>query len=96
MKKFAYYASFIIAGLGFGFLVHALLELEYLKLLLTDFNKFGFGWSWSTWENIHTYGTLGLTLGFGWLGYMGGKKYWRILYIEQRYQKLLGKLKTDF
>lgn len=97
MKKHIYYLSFTALGALFGFLIHAVVELYYIKLLLQDFDNYGFGWTWETWEQIHTYGTLLLVIGFGLFGYRQGKRWWRILYVEKKYLKRWGiKLKETF
>jgi hypothetical protein len=96
MKKKIYYASFVLLGAIIGFFLHEIIEFLYIILLLWDFDKYGLGLSWATWQKIHNYGTILLVFGFAILGYRLGVKYWRILYVEQKYSKWLGKLKTDF
>lgn len=96
MKKNVYCLSFVLLGAMIGFFIHAMFEILYIRLLLSDFDKYGFGWSWLVWEQIHTYGVMALVLGFGWWGYGRGKHFWRVLYVEQKYSKWLGKLKQDF
>lgn len=97
MKKYVYYFSFTVLGLVTGFLIHMLSEIVYLNLLLEDFQKYGFGWSWAVWLNIHTGSVVVLTALFGWLGFKSGKKFWRILYIEKKFSSKWGiKLKETF
>jgi hypothetical protein len=97
MKKTIYIVAFMILGAMLGFFLHAVIEIFYIKLLLKDFSKFGLGLSWSNWEMIHLIGVPLLTLGLAWCGYRQGKKWWRILYVEQKYLKRWGvKLRKDF
>lgn len=96
MKQKVYYFSFVILGAMIGFFIHAMVEILYIDLLLSDFDKYGFGWSWSVWDRIHIYGVLAMVLIFGLWGYNRGRHFWRVLYVDQKYSKWLGKLKQDF
>jgi hypothetical protein len=96
MKKKIYYLCFVLLGAMIGFFIHAMVEIFYIRLLLVDFDKYGFGWSWSVWEQIHMYGVVALIFGFGYWGYNRGRHFWQVLYIDQKYSKWLGKLKQNF
>lgn len=97
MKRVIYYIAFTLLGVLVGFFVHAVIEMLVIKLLLSDFEKYNLGLSWTSWERIHDLGTIGLVLVLGWLGFRGGKKWWRILYIEKRFRKRWGiNLKENF
>lgn len=96
MKKKIYYLCFVLLGALFGFFLHALVEIFYIKLLLSDFEKYGFGWSWIVWEQIHLYGAVVLVAGFGVWGYDRGRHFWKVLYVDQKYAKWISKLKKDF
>jgi hypothetical protein len=97
MKKKVYVFSFMILGLLLGFLAHGIIEMIYIRLLVNDYNRFGFQFEWSTWIAIHSYFTailavLGLVLGYGW-----GHKFWKILYVDKKYRKYFKKpLKQNF
>ena len=66
---------FIIFGVMLQQLMHTLLEMWYISLLLKDFTKYGFGFSWDTWFSIHHVGSFVLLAIGLWLGYEMNKKY---------------------
>ena len=97
MKRKVYVVLFTLLGLQFGFFAHMLLEVWWIKLLLADYGKYGFGLTWKDWEMVHMYGVPFLMILFGALGYLEGVKFWKILYVDQKYSKVFGmKLKKDF
>lgn len=96
MKKQIYYLCFMVLGAMIGFFIHAMVEIFYIRLLLSDFDKYGLGWSWPVWEKIHLYGVILLVLGFGLWGFNRGKHFWKVLYVDQKYSKWIGKLKQNF
>jgi hypothetical protein len=97
MKRTVYYVCFAFLGGLLGFVVHAALELWYSALLVKNFDRYGLGLTWANWFLIHNIVTailvlVGLRMGYGW-----GKKWWQILYVEQRYRKWLKRdLKRTF
>ncbi|MFA4937492.1 MAG: hypothetical protein WC575_04400 [Patescibacteria group bacterium] len=95
MKKFFYIAAFTVLGLLSQFLVHALVEIWYINLLLNDFVRYGFGWSWDTWYGIHTVGTWILVLLGTAFGYWQGRYWWVRLYDEQGKLKYLKCISND-
>ena len=80
MKKIVYIILFVFLGVLAQFLLHALIEIPYINLLLHDFEKFGFGLSWGSWELIHHVGTVVLLLAGVLLGFWQGKYWWHKLY----------------
>jgi hypothetical protein len=97
MKRIVYYLCFACLGGLLGFILHALLELWYSKLLIRDFGRFGLGLSWADWFLVHNIVAIVLTLLGLWFGYRSGRKWWQILYVEQRYRKWLRRdLKQTF
>lgn len=97
MKRKLYYFLFSLFGVMLGFLAHAIIELNYIKLLMRNFDMYSFGLSWDDWEKIHSAGVFILVIAGAWLGYRVGRRCWQILYVEQRYSKVLKKkLKQDF
>lgn len=86
MKKIIYIAAFTVVGIQLQFLLHALLEIGYVKLLVRDFVTFGFGLSWTDWYAIHYVLTIVFFIGGTAFGFVQGKKWWQILYVEQRYK----------
>lgn len=97
MKRTVYLLCFMFLGALLGFLAHAVIELVYSKFLVSDFDKYGFGLSWSAWFLIHNLVTgilviIGLRMGYKW-----GRKWWQVLYVEQKYRKWLKRdLKQTF
>jgi len=53
MKKVIYISLFTLLGVLLQFLAHMALEIWYIKLLLSNFQKFGFGFSWDFWVASH-------------------------------------------
>ncbi len=84
MKKNFYLAAFTFLGFLCQFLIHAVLEIWYIKLLLLDFNRYGFGWSWTTWYHIHATATWVLIILGLVLGYVLGKYGWGKVYESSR------------
>ena len=98
-KKAIYITAFTALGILLQFLVHAGVEIWYIGLLLADFPKYGFGFSWNTWVVIHHVGTVILFAAGVLTGFWQGKYWWRKIYEEQStirgfIEKFLGKLKT--
>jgi hypothetical protein len=87
MKRYLYYACFALLGLLIATLVHAGLEILALKIITNDMATYNDGYVWQHWNLVH--GSLSLVL---WLlgtfgGFVLGKHFWQVLYIEQRYGK---------
>lgn len=87
MKRTIYIILFIILGVFAQFLAHALLELWYIALLATDFARYGLGLSWDAWFLIHHIATAVLFTGGVLGGYLSGKYWWRVIYIDKKYEK---------
>ena len=84
MKKYFYYGLFTVLGILVSTIIHALIEIPVIRLLLSNFNRFGLGLTWREWYVIHdVVGTLLFILG-AYLGFLQGKRWWRIIYIEKR------------
>lgn len=86
MKKTIYIASFILLGILVQFLLHAFIEMWYIGLLVSDFAAFGFGLSWDAWFLIHAMLTIFFFIGGMAAGFFSGKKWWQIIYVEQKYK----------
>lgn len=92
-KRNVYLFCFSVLGLLLGFVIHALVEVWYIKLLLSNFQKYNLGLSWYDLEALH-YAVLLLLLPFmTWWGYKQGERWWHVLYVEKRWKK---DLKKDF
>jgi len=84
-----YVVAFTVFGILVSFILHAMLEVWYIDLLREDYPTFSFGWSWGTWYTIHHVGTVLLLLLGVLSGYVQGRYWWRVLYLEGRYPKVL-------
>ncbi len=90
MKKSFYIFCFVVLGLILQQIVHTVVEIWYIKLLVGDFNKYGFGWTWNTWFMIHHVYSAVLLIAGGLWGYWTGQYFWPKLYDERgvvRYPK---------
>lgn len=84
MKKTLYISAFTFLGILLQQLVHNVVEIWYIGLLIEDFDKYGFGWSWNAWFLIHHIGSVVLFLTGAFLGYKQGKYWWKRLYSRSR------------
>lgn len=80
MKKIIYTISFTFLGVLLQFLIHGLVEIWYIGLLISDFAKYGLGFSWSQWFLIHYVGTVILFIAGALFGFWQGKFWWRRIY----------------
>lgn len=89
MKRIIYILSFTVLGVLLGFLLHAFAEMAYLSFLLSDFGRYGLGLTWGQWYAIHAGWTvLCLLVGIA-FGLEQGLHWWRVLYVEGRYNNRL-------
>lgn len=87
MKKTIYIILFAFLGLLLATLLHALIELPTLWLITGDIERYGESFVWRNWVVLHsTIAALIWVAGLGG-GVWAGFRYWRILYIEERYGK---------
>lgn len=87
MKRFVYIAAFTVLGILVQFMLHAILEIWYLKYLLADFPKFGFGLSWQQWFIIHHFSAIILFFAGLLFGFWQGMYWWEQIYVRHRYGK---------
>lgn len=80
MKRSVYLIAFTVLGLLVQALVHALVEQWYISLLVSDFERYGFGWSWPTWFAIHHVLTVVFIVLGGGAGFLAGRFFWPRLY----------------
>lgn len=79
-KKILYIALFTLLGVLVQFFIHAVVEIVYIKLLLSHYEPFGLGFEFATWFTIHTiYTGVLLLLGIG-VGFWQGLYWWPRLY----------------
>jgi hypothetical protein len=87
MKKKVYISAFIFLGILVQFLIHAGVEVVYIQLLLSQYEIFGLGLSFSSWFLIHNiFAALLLVVGV-FVGYRQGKYWWRYIYEERKRSK---------
>lgn len=96
MKKFIYIFSSIILGSLLSFLLHFGLEMIAIYFFTKDFYKYSLGLSWSTWMSIHYFGTFILIIAGIIFGYWLGQNWWRIIYVEKKYQGWWKKKSSGF
>jgi heme/copper-type cytochrome/quinol oxidase subunit 1 len=87
MKKTIYIILFTFLGVLLQFLVHAAIEIPYLGLLNHNFEKYGFGLTWSQLLTIHAVLTIILILIGALFGFFAGKFCWRKIYIEHAWPR---------
>lgn len=93
IKKKIYITLFTFLGLLLGFLVHAIVEVFYIKLILRDYDLYTAGLSWNTLLFIHGLWTV-LTIGGGvWFGYSQGKYWWDQIYVKKQLGILMRRIK---
>ena len=84
MKKKFYIFSFTVLGILLQLLIHALLEQWYIGLLIGDFTKYSFGFSWAQWFLIHHVFTVILFIIGALFGLWQGKVWWKIIYEKNK------------
>lgn len=84
MKRIFYISSFTFLGVIVQFIIHTLIEIWYIDLLLSDFDRYGLGLSWSSWYLIHHILTALLFASGAGLGFWQGALWWKRIYIEHR------------
>ncbi len=87
MKRVFYIASFTLLGLLLQFIAHALIEMWYIGMLLSDFPKYGLGLSWNTWVLMHNILSVIFFIAGSWIGYKEGVYWWRKIYIEKALER---------
>ena len=80
MKKTVYITSFTFLGILLQFVIHGLLETWYIGLLVNDFAKYSFGFSWAKWFIIHHAGTVIFFAAGVLFGFWQGKFWWHKIY----------------
>jgi hypothetical protein len=84
MKKVFYIICFTFLGILFQFLLHAGIEIWYIKLLVADFQKYSLGFSFSQLVLIHHIATVILLIAGALFGFWQGKYWWKRLYENKK------------
>ena len=77
MKKAIYLTTFTIFGVLITFLSHSLIEIWYIDLLINDFQKYSFGFSWDQWFVVHWSVSIILFVLGAIIGYYQGIFWWK-------------------
>ncbi|HEY4477346.1 MAG TPA: hypothetical protein VJB56_01850 [Candidatus Paceibacterota bacterium] len=85
IKRDAYLFFSIVLGFLLSFLVHAVVEIWYIGRLVDNFEIYSFGLSWSAWFFVHDVASVILALLGVVGGYAVGKRWWQIVYVENRH-----------
>ena len=81
MKKTIYISAFTTLGILLGVLVHALIEMFYIKLLLANFTTFSFGLDVNSLQQFGAFFAVIIIAVCGFWGYSAGKYWWRQIYV---------------
>ncbi|HLC45229.1 MAG TPA: hypothetical protein VJK50_05330 [Patescibacteria group bacterium] len=87
LKKYFYIFSFSFLGLLVSFIIHSVVEIWYIGRLVSDFGTWGLGLTWQSWYIIHHVLSVLLAIGGLACGWAAGNYWWRVLYVEKRYNK---------
>lgn len=80
MKKIFYISLFVLFGVLAQFIVRGLFEILYIGLLLKDFPRYGFGFSWDALVIVHNVLTVLLFVAGVCIGFWRGKFWWKEIY----------------
>ncbi len=84
MKKIIYIIYFVVLGVIAQFIVHAGIEILYISLLLSDFQKYSLRFPWNQWFTVHHIGTVALLIAGILLGFWQGIYWWKRLYENKK------------
>lgn len=79
-KRGVYIGAFIVLGVLLQQLVHAGLEVVVIRLLVSDFERYGLGLSWEAWYVVHAVGSIVLLIGGIAFGWWQGLYWWPRMY----------------
>ena len=85
MKRRIYIFFSIILGVLLFLILHAGIEIWYVGLLVSNFDRYSLGLSWDMWYTIHHVWAGFMSIIGAVFGYMFGVRWWRIVYIEKRH-----------
>ncbi len=85
MKRIFYIALFALLGVLVVTLLHAVIEIPFLAWMSNELALGQTNWLIEHWWTIHVLGGKLLWFGGAVGGYIAGRKFWRILYVEKRY-----------
>ena len=85
MKRIFYIALFAFLGVLVATLAHAAIEIPFLAWMSDELELRRTHWLTENWYMLHAIGGKLLWLGGAVGGYIAGRKFWHILYVEKRY-----------
>lgn len=85
MKRYFYIAAFMVLGVLLATLSHAAIELPTLAIMTGNFAYYGDSFIWRHWSLIHGVGGKILWFVGALAGFLAGRRFWQILYVEKRY-----------
>ncbi|KKW28961.1 MAG: hypothetical protein A3K06_03580 [Candidatus Doudnabacteria bacterium RIFCSPHIGHO2_01_52_17] len=80
MKKTIYIIAFTFLGILSQFILHAWVEMIYIRALLRDYGSYGLGLSWSDWDLVHRIVSVILLIAGVAFGFWQGQYWWRQIY----------------
>lgn len=85
MKKYFYIGAFMFLGFLVSMLVHAGVEIPTLAIITHDPDRVAESYLWQHWWLFHDIGGKVLSFAFVVFGFILGRKFWQVLYVEKRY-----------
>lgn len=86
MKRKIYIILSVILFVLLGALTISVIEFLLIKLVISDFDRYGLGLSWDDIVLIRNSFAILVLLGFSFLGYFVGQKWWKYVYIDKKYK----------
>jgi len=83
MKKSIYIALFIFLGFLLQLVLHGWIELWYIELLTSDFERYDLGLNWNAWFLIHHIGSIIFVVLGIWFGWRQGRYWWERVYVKK-------------
>lgn len=80
VKRYVYIALFLVLGVLVQFMLHALIEIWYIGLLVSNFGRYGLGFTWHEWVMAHHIGSDILLVAGIIVGIQQGRYWWQRIY----------------
>ncbi|MFA6105371.1 MAG: hypothetical protein WC725_02100 [Patescibacteria group bacterium] len=97
LKKYFYIFSWVVLGLMLSFLAHAIIEIKMIEYALRKniilYNYTAFGSGYCVLPTVVQF-TLIATGVIG--GFLAGRYFWRVIYVERRYDSKFRKMRKFF
>lgn len=86
-KRSIYLILFTVVGLLIGVLAESLMELAYIGLLVSDFNRYSYGLSWEDLKQFRDIFAIILLAACGVWGYNAGNYWWHQIYELKKFSR---------